>query len=166
MWLFDVGRIVNVSSLISQYSELYYSTYSMSKAAVTRFSETLRSEMKEFAVKVVTIMPGGYRVTELFEQTIQQMDTIWQNTDQSVGNSFGHNYYSDWRSRQMKRLTHPILGDNPYIVVNAMFEAITCCEPNETYVAIDGKVFAFYNYMRLYLPNCIQQLWALMENFV
>ncbi|OAQ71386.1 oxidoreductase, short-chain dehydrogenase/reductase family [Pochonia chlamydosporia 170] len=52
------GRIVNISSVGAVVNTPWQSTYSASKAALTRYSEILRHELAPFGVSVVTVMLG------------------------------------------------------------------------------------------------------------
>ncbi|MCW5900544.1 MAG: SDR family oxidoreductase [Flavobacteriales bacterium] len=55
------GLIVNISSIISNYGLPFRGFYSASKAAVQRYSEALRMELRPFGVHVSVVEPGGYR---------------------------------------------------------------------------------------------------------
>lgn len=55
------GLIINVSSVAANFGLPYRAFYSASKAALERYSEALRMEVKAFGVNVVTVQPGGFR---------------------------------------------------------------------------------------------------------
>lgn len=55
------GLIVNISSIVANYGMPFRGFYSASKAAVQRYSEALRMELRPFGVNVVVVEPGGYR---------------------------------------------------------------------------------------------------------
>ncbi|OBT78017.1 hypothetical protein VF21_03128 [Pseudogymnoascus sp. 05NY08] len=57
------GTICNISSVSSELVFAWQGTYSSSKAAMTRISETLRLEMEPLGVKVVTVILGGVETT-------------------------------------------------------------------------------------------------------
>ena len=52
------GRIINVSSMAAYFSEPNGGWYHATKAAVERYSDALRMEVKRFNIKVVLIQPG------------------------------------------------------------------------------------------------------------
>jgi len=55
------GTIVNVSSVAASISIPFQSFYSATKAALTSLSDSLRSEVKPFNIKVVTALPGDVK---------------------------------------------------------------------------------------------------------
>ncbi len=55
------GLIINVSSIAANFGLPYRAFYSASKAALDRYSEALRLEVKPFGVKVVVIQPGEFK---------------------------------------------------------------------------------------------------------
>lgn len=55
------GLIINVSSIAANFGLPYRAFYSASKAALDRYSEALRIEVKPFGVKVVTVQPGEFK---------------------------------------------------------------------------------------------------------
>ncbi len=55
------GLVVNISSIIANYGVPFRGMYSASKAAVDRYSEALRMEVRPFGIRVVVVEPGGYR---------------------------------------------------------------------------------------------------------
>lgn len=52
------GRIINVSSMAAYFSEPNGGWYHATKAALERYSDSLRMEVKRFNIKVVLIQPG------------------------------------------------------------------------------------------------------------
>eukprot|EP00026_Physarum_polycephalum_P012790 Phypoly_transcript_13122.p1 GENE.Phypoly_transcript_13122~~Phypoly_transcript_13122.p1 ORF type:complete len:300 (+),score=37.87 Phypoly_transcript_13122:139-1038(+) len=55
------GTIVMISSIMGEIATPFASTYAASKAALTRFSDSLRMELAPFNIKVATIKPGGVK---------------------------------------------------------------------------------------------------------
>lgn len=55
------GLIINISSIVANYGMPFRAFYSASKAAVDRYSETLRMEVKPLGIDVVVVEPGGYK---------------------------------------------------------------------------------------------------------
>jgi len=55
------GTIVMISSIMGEIATPFSSTYSATKAALTKFSDSLRMELAPFNVRVVTVKPGGVK---------------------------------------------------------------------------------------------------------
>lgn len=55
------GTIVNMSSVAAAISIPFQSFYSATKAALTAFSDSLRSEVKPYKIRVVTVLPGDVK---------------------------------------------------------------------------------------------------------
>lgn len=52
------GRIINISSMAAYFSEPNGGWYHATKAALERYSDSLRMEVKSFGIKVILIEPG------------------------------------------------------------------------------------------------------------
>jgi NAD(P)-dependent dehydrogenase (short-subunit alcohol dehydrogenase family) len=55
------GRIVNISSVAAPVSIPFQSWYSVAKAAVSSYTESLRSELYPFGITLTAILPGDIR---------------------------------------------------------------------------------------------------------
>ncbi|KAJ9619681.1 NADPH-dependent 1-acyl dihydroxyacetone phosphate reductase [Taxawa tesnikishii (nom. ined.)] len=55
------GTIVQIGSLAAVMPYVFGSSYNASKAALHAYSDTLRLELKEFGVRVVTVVTGGVK---------------------------------------------------------------------------------------------------------
>ncbi|MCH2215798.1 MAG: SDR family NAD(P)-dependent oxidoreductase [Flavobacteriales bacterium] len=55
------GRIINISSVGAEFGLPFRGIYSASKAALDRFSETLRLELSPWGISVSTIQPGDIK---------------------------------------------------------------------------------------------------------
>jgi NAD(P)-dependent dehydrogenase (short-subunit alcohol dehydrogenase family) len=55
------GLIINISSIVANYGMPFRGFYSASKAAVQRYSEALRLELRPFGIRLTVVEPGGYR---------------------------------------------------------------------------------------------------------
>ncbi|MEO8067294.1 MAG: SDR family oxidoreductase [Flavobacteriales bacterium] len=55
------GLIINMSSIAANFGLPYRAFYSASKAALDRYSEALRIELKPFGVSVVVVQPGEFK---------------------------------------------------------------------------------------------------------
>ncbi|PWJ44746.1 SDR family oxidoreductase [Sediminitomix flava] len=57
------GTIINIGSLTGRFPLPYYSSYCATKFALSGYSQSLRSEMIDFGVKVVLIEPNDIKTT-------------------------------------------------------------------------------------------------------
>lgn len=68
------GLIFNVSSISGMRGTVLNSIYVASKHAVNGFSESLRLEVSEFNIKVVTVMPGWIRTNFLESSSLKKTE--------------------------------------------------------------------------------------------
>ena len=59
----NTGRIINLSSVAGEITIPFQVVYSMSKAAIIKFSEGLRIELKPFGIKVCSVLPGDTKTS-------------------------------------------------------------------------------------------------------
>jgi short-subunit dehydrogenase len=57
------GRIINIGSVAGELAIPFQTFYSMTKAAVSIFSEGLNIELKPFKIKVTTVLPGDTKTS-------------------------------------------------------------------------------------------------------
>lgn len=55
------GQIINISSIGGEFGLPYRGVYSASKAAIDRFSETMRMELAQWNIAVSIVQPGDYK---------------------------------------------------------------------------------------------------------
>lgn len=85
------GRIINVSSYFSRFVTPGSNAYSVSEAALSKFTEGLQLEMSKFGVKVIGIEPW-LPMTD-GKAIIESMNKIWESTPKRVRKSYGKNYF-------------------------------------------------------------------------
>lgn len=75
------GRIINIGSVAGELTIPFQTYYSMTKVAVSTFSEGLRMEVKPFGIKVVTVMPGDTKTdfTKNRDKPIIKKDPIYKD---------------------------------------------------------------------------------------
>ena len=66
------GMIINISSASVNGSIPFYGVYAASKAAVDRYSQALRSEVRQFGIKVAMVEPGGFNTH--FGKNVEGLD--------------------------------------------------------------------------------------------
>lgn len=94
-------RIINVTSIAAKATSPMFSAYSMSKYALRAFSQSLRSEVHRFGIKVITVEPGMYQ-------------TNITNTDNVV----------DWNKQSWSRASEDVKSSYNEMFLNAVLQAI------------------------------------------
>ncbi|MFH4979159.1 hypothetical protein AB6A40_005868 [Gnathostoma spinigerum] len=129
--------------------------YSASKTAVHAYCEVLRTEMRQFGVKVVTIFPGTFQTPIADpERVINFVKMAWNNADELLKEQYGEKWINQV-CEIVRRYGEA--GDKDISwVVNDYFHAITAKYPSDNYVeGIDATLY-FTPYF--YLPNILKQL--------
>src|SRR5213080_2669107 len=129
------GRIVNISSVLGFLPAPYLGIYAASKHAVEGYTETLDHETRRFGVRALLIEPA-YTKTEI------------------SGNSKFAKVALEVYADERKRLTDAVQqniehGDDPRIVAEAVFRAVTAKSPRLRYPVGKGVVLSR---MRRYVP--------------
>ena len=125
----------------------------MSKHAVISFSDALRREMHKWGVKVSIIEPGGFK-TPMMEESfiVQSMDKIWNETNESVRNDYGLQYFESQKKSFLDLMKVVKPGDIE-ICVNDMLDAIRNVEPKISYIPFDSTIGRILLTLAIYLPN-------------
>jgi len=129
------GRIVNISSVLGFLPAPYMGIYVASKHAVEGYTETLDHEVRRFGVRALLVEPA--------------------NTKTNIrGNSKFAKVALDVYADERKRLTDVVQqniehGDDPRIVAEAVYQALTAKSPRLRYPV--GKGIAFSR-MRRFVP--------------
>lgn len=88
------GRVLFMSSTASRYATIGHAAYSMAKASMLSFAETLRREVKRFGVQVAIITPMFYRTNIInADNTVKMLENMWDNTDKEVRRAYGERYF-------------------------------------------------------------------------
>src|SRR5438067_999336 len=132
------GRIVNISSVLGFLPAPYLGIYAASKHAVEGYTETLDHETRRFGVRALLIEPA---------------DTKTEISGNSKVAKVALEVYADER----KRLTDAVQlniehGDDPRIVAEAVYQALTSKSPRLRYPV--GKGVALSR-MRRFVPAAI-----------
>jgi short-subunit dehydrogenase len=138
----SAGKIVNISSIMSEFSMPGGSLYSASKFALEGLSEGLRYELKNKGVQVISLKPGGHRTN--FVSAIKWGD-----------NSMAPNspYYELTQSmkRMMDKLTSRKNAPGAKNLEKALQKIISEKKmPTSIYI---GKDAHFVHYFRRILPE-------------
>ncbi|CAG2179676.1 unnamed protein product, partial [Oppiella nova] len=134
------GRIVLTASLGGRLSADLLSAYCMTKAAVISFSDALRREMHKFKIQVTTIEPGVFK-TGMYYTVVDILQRNWSQTDESVRQIYGENYFNELIKRYSKGNSHGVgadAGADIDKVVNDMVDAVISRRPNRYYRPVNG----------------------------
>jgi len=132
------GRIVNISSVLGFLPAPYMGVYAASKHAVEGYTETLDHEIRRFGVRALLVEPA-YTKTK-----------IKGNSKFAKG---ALEVYADERKRLTDAVQQNIEhGDDPRIVAEAVYQALTAKSPRLRYPV--GKGVALSR-MRRFVPAAI-----------
>jgi NAD(P)-dependent dehydrogenase (short-subunit alcohol dehydrogenase family) len=135
MRLMGDGRIVNISSVLGFLPAPYWGIYAASKHAVEGYTETLDHEIRRFGVRALLVEPA-YTKTKLSGNTISAKITI--------------DAYADERKRVTAATLQNIeRGDDPQMVANAVWKALTARSPRLRYPVGQGVALSR---MRRFIP--------------
>jgi len=129
------GRIVNISSVLGFLPAPYMGIYVASKHAVEGYTETLDHEVRRFGVRALLVEPA-------------------QTKTNIRGNSKFAKVALDVYADERKRLTDVVQqsiehGDDPRIVAEAVYQALTAKTPRLRYPVGKGVLFSR---MRRFVP--------------
>ncbi|XP_072265731.1 D-beta-hydroxybutyrate dehydrogenase, mitochondrial-like [Pyxicephalus adspersus] len=144
------GRMVFMSS-ISSYITFMNGIYSMTKAGLEKFCDSLRLGMKQTGVKVCLIEPGNYaQATNI--QAQKSADDIW--------NSLSADAQEDYSKEFVEKVNHSVNSalsqgsSKGHEVVDAIVDALTSASPKSRYlVASLGEKISIY--LSLWLPTSV-----------
>lgn len=120
------GTIINMSSMGGKMYIPFGSWYHGTKHALEGWSDCLRTELKQFGIKVVIIEPGGIK-TEFDDVMLQPM------IDRS-----GNGPYSELTKKVVKGVKDTYHGDrasHPSVIANCISKAVNSRKPKTRYRA-------------------------------
>ncbi|XP_071661779.1 D-beta-hydroxybutyrate dehydrogenase, mitochondrial-like isoform X3 [Patagioenas fasciata] len=129
------GRIVFMSSIIAYFS-LGNGIYSMTKAAIERFCDALRLEMKKFGVRVCIIQPGNYARSTKIQPPISA-EEIWNELSEEEKAVYNKEYVQERANFFNSILSEGSANGNE--VVDAMVDALTSPAPKARYMVAKLK---------------------------
>ena len=132
------GRIVNISSVVGFLPAPYWGIYAASKHALEGYTETLDHEVRRFGVRAMLVEPA-YTRTKI------------------SGNAKSAKISLEVYAAERKRLTDAVqqeveLGDDPRIVAEAVWNAVTVKSPRLRYPVGKG---VFLSRLRHFLPASV-----------
>ncbi|XP_044148351.1 short-chain dehydrogenase/reductase family 9C member 7-like [Bufo gargarizans] len=144
------GRMVFLSSM-SAYVSFVNGIYSLTKAALEKFCDSLRLEMKWFGVKVCIIEPGNFApATNIHPQA--NPVKVWDSLPAEAKKIYSKELIEDATNSLNKSLVGG--SKNSYEVVDAIVDALTSPTPKARYLVTNfvekGLVFLY-----LWLPTLL-----------
>ncbi|XP_068531764.1 D-beta-hydroxybutyrate dehydrogenase, mitochondrial-like [Anas acuta] len=124
------GRIVFMSSIIAYFS-LGNGIYSMTKAAIEKFCDALRLEMKKFGVQVSIIQPGNYARSTKIQPPVSA-EEIWNELSEEEKAVYNKEYV-----QERANFFNSIVSEgspNGNEVVDAMVDALVSPAPKARYM--------------------------------
>jgi short-subunit dehydrogenase len=132
----DVGRIVNLSSVLGFIPAPYSALYSATKHAIEGYSESLDHELRPFGIRVVLVEPAYTRTS--FEENLARPD---RSLD----------VYDAARVGMNATLRNALeTGDAPEVVARTVLTAATESVPKRRYAA--GKMARQVSFLRRFVP--------------
>ncbi|XP_017600747.1 PREDICTED: 17-beta-hydroxysteroid dehydrogenase type 6 isoform X2 [Corvus brachyrhynchos] len=129
------GRIVFMSSIIA-YFTLGNGIYSMTKAAIEKFCDALRLEMKKFGVQVCIIQPGNYAPSTKIQPPVSA-EQIWSELSEEEKAVYNKEYVEERANFFNRILSEGSTNGNE--VVDAMVDALTSPAPKARYMVAKLK---------------------------
>ncbi|XP_009474487.1 PREDICTED: dehydrogenase/reductase SDR family member 9-like [Nipponia nippon] len=129
------GRIVFMSSIIA-YFALGNGIYSMTKAAIEKFCDALRLEMKKFGVRVCIIQPGNYAPSTKIQPPVSA-EQIWNELSEEEKSVYSKEYVQERANFFNNILSEGSTNSNE--VVDAMVDALMSPAPKARYMVAKLK---------------------------
>jgi short-subunit dehydrogenase len=133
----QIGRIINLSSVLGLIPAPYNALYAATKHAVEGYSESLDHEVRTQGIRVVLIEPGVTRTA--FEENITRPDHPLPIYDRIRADA----------EKFMREIVDK--GDAPEVVAEAVVRAANTPAPRRRYTA--GKAAAQVRFVRRFLPE-------------
>jgi len=146
------GRVVIMSSITCRLVAKNFSSYTMSKAAITKFTDVLRSEVAMFGVKVIGIEPWGAKTPMILKGVGKEgFIKAWNSdTPQEVKDAYGQRYYEQFQRMYAKSTDSSSLLE-PQQVVDEVVDAVMSPEPDVVYrvvpVHIDWIIWFVFEFL-------------------
>ena len=158
------GRVINVSSVAGWLTCPYLCAYSMTKHAITAFTDSLRREMNIFGVSVSGIEPFFFKTPMVDELTGSFVSQLWQATPETVREAYGE----DTLNHFLGLLTNQLpANEDVGQVAQAILAGLVDYQPKIVYSVIP-RFFEkiFLNFLNM-LPMQVQDYqWKIFFNYL
>ncbi|CAD5114425.1 DgyrCDS3558 [Dimorphilus gyrociliatus] len=154
------GRLINVTSVKGRLSYPANGPYTMSKHAITTFTDQLRMELKPFNVKVILAEPGNFGGSTgmlLNNERERELEIMWESSSDDVKETYGKEYIFHYLKAIKNSI--PTANKDLNLVSMDILKALTAVHPYVRYTT-GGSCF-FYDYDKLlmnvspYLPTVL-----------
>jgi NAD(P)-dependent dehydrogenase (short-subunit alcohol dehydrogenase family) len=150
------GRIINISSILGVISMPFRGAYNASKYAVEGLSDTLRLELRNSGIKVITIEPGP--IESRFRANCVEGSLQHINTETS---HFKKQYKNKLISFN-KEKSKSIFTKSTDVVINKLIHAIEAKKPRAKYpVTFPAHLFIFLK--RILSTKLLDKLFAFLS---
>ena len=119
-------------SFTGRHSLPRFGIYNMTKHSLVAFTDTLRRELYNLGVKVISIEPAGFKTPIISdEHVVQELSQSWGQSSEEVKTFYGS---PDHSKKIMLKVNHLVqFEDNLDVCVDDMIDAINNCRPKLTY---------------------------------
>lgn len=143
----EVGRIVNIASIAGREGVPQQGPCCSSKSGVIAFSTTLRRELRQFGIKVITIEPYFFATgLNSFAAMRARLLRGWEDSSEDIKNVYGQDYLDSWLMFYEKILCERYCKDLN-IAADTVLKSLTNQYPEYVYVSIpliQGMVVWFH----------------------
>lgn len=122
----DEAALMNISSGLGYIGMPFYSVYAATKAAVKHFSETMRRELSDYPIHVMTVYPTATDTEMMETAKVEDMDSPREVAKAAVDGLINHNIEVILGGEQQKDMIRTNLEDPTKVdeKINAQFDAI------------------------------------------
>lgn len=156
------GRIVNIASIAGREGVPQQGPCCSSKSSIIAFSTTLRRELRQFAIKVITIEPYFFATgLNCFDAMRSRLQRGWENSSDEIKKIYGQEYLDSWLMYYERILCKRYCKDLD-IAASTVLKSLTNQFPEYVYVSvplIQGMVIWFHlTLIPLYIHDLLYKL--------
>lgn len=161
------GRIVNIASIAGREGVPQQGPCCSSKAGIIAFSTTLRRELRQFGIKVITIEPYFF-ATGLNSFNVMRSKLLqrWETNSEEIKKIYGQEYLDSWLLYYERILCERYCKDLN-IAASIVLKSLTNQFPEYVYVSvplIQGMIIWFY--LTLIPLHIHERLYKLLDQVV
>jgi NAD(P)-dependent dehydrogenase (short-subunit alcohol dehydrogenase family) len=151
------GRVINMSSISGRVAMPFFGPYAASKFALEALTDSLRVELREWGIAVISIEPGAI-ATPIWEKSVAKADSLAASLSDTAKMLYGP---------LLSRLRHEVIrtGQNgipPVAVARVVHTALVAKRPKTRYlVGRDAKMGAL---LVKFLPDRVRD-WLVVHPF-
>lgn len=151
------GRLVYVTSLISNVPFPLCTTYCSTKSGLSMFAEGLQAELARFGVKIILLQPGDFtRLTDIVPATLKASDIMWNSFDERKKVSYGDYFMKYYISMKSSRGMISFKSYKDSSLFRDIEEALTSLNPRPIMV----QSFLWYHVL-IKTISCLPRVWRI-----